>query len=62
MAGKVGTGNRLVFPNEIQDNTAIYVTGGFARGDAKIVEINFAHSLKGGFVFESNYIIPIYFV
>ena len=36
-----------MLPYEVQDNTPVDVTSGFTRGDAKIIEINFAQAVKG---------------
>jgi hypothetical protein len=44
-----------MLPNEIEHNAAVDVTGGFTRGNAKIIEINFAQAVMG-FVVISNYI------
>ena len=40
-----GPRNRLMPANKVQNNAPVNVTRGFARGYAKIIEINFAHLL-----------------
>jgi hypothetical protein len=41
--GKIRPGNWVVLADRIQNKAAMDVAGGLAPGNAKIVEINFAH-------------------
>jgi len=42
-AGKIGAGNRLAAPDEVQDDAAIDVTGRLARGDLSVSEVDALH-------------------
>src|SRR5207302_10340193 len=42
-AGKIGTGNRLAAPYQVENDTAINVASRLARGDLRISKVNAFH-------------------